>query len=553
MQFATPVSVKSPATALTQASKANKRTSAHRQHKATVCKAHRGTDATQPQLICTQVAAAPAQPAPAATPWGSLAAAGAVGAAAMWGLTAAKAAMAPKEDPCLHWTGNPRDAVLGDLLHRANHYAITVSDVNESLYFYRDVLGMEQVKRPNFDRFGAWLTCGNLEVHLIKGDPVVPTGDHLVVGHLSVEVDPERIEEVGDLLKAAAVPFSVNKSVPNGAADKPVVRQFFLRDPDGYYIEICNCDILTQFVLGGDEDALNYNETSITIGIQEQLRLNVVADEARYQYASRIKDTVEDLVLPMAEQATEVDAEKLANMVARSPTWGDLMQGETEANIATALKEANNDVPLATRIIRAKKIRDGQVFIPPAIVLEDGTEYQPEEVVQRMKVISDADADAKMLAADPAGMYLRMFKEVDSDGSGSLDQEEVLKMLRKLNPDTTKAEVAAVFAKYDTDKSGEIDMEEFNAMCDSMLSSQSTKQWSSIFKAFDIIGHNKISVAEMSNKLFSMGLVMSDSEVEELFMDVDEDGSGFIECDEFVAVMVGKVAEEVNKEVSAMA
>lgn len=38
------------------------------------------------------------------------------------------------------------------------------------------------------------------------------------------------------------IPFETNVSVPKGDYDKGVMTQFFMRDPDGYYIELCNCD-----------------------------------------------------------------------------------------------------------------------------------------------------------------------------------------------------------------------------------------------------------------------------------------------------------------------
>jgi hypothetical protein len=41
----------------------------------------------------------------------------------------------------------------------------------------------------NFDRHGAWFTMGNVELHLIKGVPLVPDGTNLIVGHLSIESD----------------------------------------------------------------------------------------------------------------------------------------------------------------------------------------------------------------------------------------------------------------------------------------------------------------------------------------------------------------------------
>ncbi len=39
-----------------------------------------------------------------------------------------------------------------------------------------DILGLQQIRRPNFDRHGAWLTMGNVELHLIKGVPTIYEG-----------------------------------------------------------------------------------------------------------------------------------------------------------------------------------------------------------------------------------------------------------------------------------------------------------------------------------------------------------------------------------------
>ena len=43
----------------------------------------------------------------------------------------------------------------GDLITQANHIAITVSNVGYSLWFYINVLGFQQIRRPKLDRIGA--------------------------------------------------------------------------------------------------------------------------------------------------------------------------------------------------------------------------------------------------------------------------------------------------------------------------------------------------------------------------------------------------------------
>ena len=41
---------------------------------------------------------------------------------------------------------------VSDLWSSVNHVALVVSDVGTSLSFYTDVVGFQQVMRPNFDR-----------------------------------------------------------------------------------------------------------------------------------------------------------------------------------------------------------------------------------------------------------------------------------------------------------------------------------------------------------------------------------------------------------------
>jgi len=76
---------------------------------------------------------------------------------------------------------------IGEKIISASHMAITVTDIGVSASFYADVLGLPQIERPNFDRHGAWFTAGNLELHLIKGQAFVPTGEDLIVPHLALE------------------------------------------------------------------------------------------------------------------------------------------------------------------------------------------------------------------------------------------------------------------------------------------------------------------------------------------------------------------------------
>lgn len=113
-----------------------------------------------------------------------------------------------------------------------NHVGRLTKHLDESIAFYRDVLGFQQIVRPNFDFPGAWLFNYGLQIHLIVNESIpdpegpIQTRD----GHLAFEVDDlatveRRLEELG-------IPFRKNTVAQTGRM------QIFFRDPDGHHIEV---------------------------------------------------------------------------------------------------------------------------------------------------------------------------------------------------------------------------------------------------------------------------------------------------------------------------
>lgn len=87
---------------------------------------------------------------------------------------------------------------------------------------------------------------GNVDLHLIKGQPAVHPDDNLIVSHIALVIDD--MAELRRRLAQMGISFRKNISVPNPEADNSPVDQAFVRDPDGYYIEFCNCESLEEFV-----------------------------------------------------------------------------------------------------------------------------------------------------------------------------------------------------------------------------------------------------------------------------------------------------------------
>merc|ERR1712176_809722 len=282
--------------------------------------------------------------------------------------------------------------------YKANHIALIVSDVGRSAAFYSDVVGLQQIRRPDFDRHGAWFTMGNLELHLIKGIPVVHSGDDLIVGHISLETYD--IDRVPEILKAKGISFRQNVSVPKGTMTKgsgtndssnnsAIVKQYFFRDPDGYYLEVCNCDVLTSYCLGKKDTLMGYDDGVVPINVQDVSLMQLIA--LRLSKKGRVEalkmkqlmDTMKDIPYENIAAAlgtnpsTKIDEEKYKALMVRRSVYGDICQSATEEGLRKVLLLSGNNVQTAINILTIH-FGDTRIFKPPAFYEQGETKYTPK-------------------------------------------------------------------------------------------------------------------------------------------------------------------------------
>lgn len=115
-----------------------------------------------------------------------------------------------------------------------DHGSVSVGDIEDAVRFYRDLLGLKQVPRPDFGFAGAWFMAGGVPVHLTTGGftqgpgrPLRPNDSHLAFRVAS------GLDDLIDELRSRAVPVFELENSP--AAE----RQIFLHDPWGNVIELC--------------------------------------------------------------------------------------------------------------------------------------------------------------------------------------------------------------------------------------------------------------------------------------------------------------------------
>jgi catechol 2,3-dioxygenase-like lactoylglutathione lyase family enzyme len=113
---------------------------------------------------------------------------------------------------------------------RINHVSVNARNLQESIDFYRELLGAEPVPTPNFGLRVQWLALGRMQLHLFERD-VQPTSHH----HFAVTVD-----DVEPVYRAAERRGAFDRDAfGNHLVELPGdVVQLYVRDPAGNLVEI---------------------------------------------------------------------------------------------------------------------------------------------------------------------------------------------------------------------------------------------------------------------------------------------------------------------------
>ena len=111
------------------------------------------------------------------------------------------------------------------------HVSMIVADTQKALAFYCDVLGLPvDNERPELGYPGAWLQCGEQQIHLLElpnPDPVTGRPEHGGRDrHAAFAI--ENLDVLTAALEKAGVTYTLSKSGR---------RALFCRDPDGNALE----------------------------------------------------------------------------------------------------------------------------------------------------------------------------------------------------------------------------------------------------------------------------------------------------------------------------
>jgi catechol 2,3-dioxygenase-like lactoylglutathione lyase family enzyme len=112
-----------------------------------------------------------------------------------------------------------------------DHINIGTDRLEETVAFFRDILGLKPGWRPDFPMGGAWLYAGDTAVvHLVQlSEPKLPSRE-AALDHFAFRIDD--YDGILARLKAAGVKYQA-VDIPNTE-----IRQINIRDPNGANIEL---------------------------------------------------------------------------------------------------------------------------------------------------------------------------------------------------------------------------------------------------------------------------------------------------------------------------
>lgn len=146
-----------------------------------------------------------------------------------------------------------------------------------------------------------------------------------------------------------------------------------------------------------------------------------------------------------------------------------------------------------------------------------------------------------IIANDSRADCQAAFNMFDNNGDGMITSDKLHSFLMKCNYDISMNDVSEIIRKVDKKGNGKIDFDDFmKAANEYNVNANETNEQEviNVFRLFDKEGTGMISHAQMKVILNLFGETLTTEEIDEMIMEADVDGDGFINYEEFVRMMM---------------
>jgi len=151
---------------------------------------------------------------------------------------------------------------------------------------------------------------------------------------------------------------------------------------------------------------------------------------------------------------------------------------------------------------------------------------------------------ADELSPDQLIMLRKAFDMFDKQGKGTIHTSMVSTILRSLGQTFEDNDLAALIDDIDEDGSGELEFEEFSSLASRFMVEEDAEaiqqELREAFRLYDKEGNGYINVSDLRDILRALDDNLAEDELDEMIAEIDTDGSGTVDFDEFLEMMTGE-------------
>ena len=152
-------------------------------------------------------------------------------------------------------------------------------------------------------------------------------------------------------------------------------------------------------------------------------------------------------------------------------------------------------------------------------------------------------AALEQLAPEQIEQFRKYFNMFDKEKKGFVHTSQVGQILRTMGQAFEERDLKQLIKEFDSDGSGEIEFEEFAALIARFVMDEDTgaleEELREAFRLYDKQGNGYINVSDLRDILRALDEKITEDELDEMIAEIDTDGSGTVDFDEFMEMMSG--------------
>jgi len=140
--------------------------------------------------------------------------------------------------------------------------------------------------------------------------------------------------------------------------------------------------------------------------------------------------------------------------------------------------------------------------------------------------------------------FKKYFMMFDKDKKGYIHTSQVGQILRTMGQAFEERDLKQLIKEFDSDGSNQIEFEEFAALVARFImededSGALEEELREAFRLYDKQGNGYINVSDLRDILRALDDKITEEELDEMIAEIDTDGSGTVDFDEFMEMMSG--------------